>query len=300
MRILVTGARGLVGRALLRQRGPVELVGCGRGSEPVGARAYHQVDLLDRQALRQLLAAVRPDWVMHTAALTNVDQCETERERARQVNLDAVAQLVEICGAVGAGLVHFSTDYVFDGRSGPYSEADQPNPLSYYGNLKLESERLVLDSGIKGLVVRTLWLYGHISGARPNLVTWPLDVLAQQQTIKIVDDQWGNPTYVHDLARGVLELCRRDCCGLLHMGGATYMSRYELVLQLAHFFGLREDLVEPISTAATAQAAPRPLRSGLQVDACSAQLGRAPLDFKEGLERMVREDDFCRDFPHLS
>lgn len=299
MRILVTGARGLVGRALLRQQGP-ELVGCGRGSGPVEERPYHQIDLLDRRALRQLLAAVRPDWVMHTAALTNVDQCETERERARQVNLDAVAQLVEICASVGAGLVHFSTDYVFDGRSGPYGEADQPNPLSHYGKLKLESERVVLDSDIKGLVVRTLWLYGYIAGARPNLVTWPLDVLAQWQTIKIVDDQWGNPTYVHDLARGVLELCRRDCCGLLHMGGATYMSRYELVLQLAHFFGLREDLVEPISTAATAQAAPRPLRSGLQVDACSAQLGRAPLDFKEGLERMVREDDFCRDFPHLS
>jgi dTDP-4-dehydrorhamnose reductase len=299
MKILVTGAHGLVGRSLLRQRGAAELVGCGRSSDPAEGRAYQQVDLLDREALRQLLVEVQPDWVIHTAALTNVDQCETERERARQVNLDTVSHLVETCGEVRAGLVHFSTDYVFDGRRGPYDEEDQPNPLSYYGALKLESERLVLDSGIKGLVVRTLWLYGYILGARPNLVTWPLDVLARGEPVQIVDDQWGNPTYVHDLAQGVLELCQRDFRGLLHLGGAAYMTRYELVLQLARFFGLRQDLVKAVSTAALAQQALRPLRSGLQTAALSSQLGRAPLSFKEGLEQMAEEDDFRRDFAHV-
>lgn len=289
----------MLGRSLMGQQGTAELIGCGRGPEPVEGGAYHQINLQDRSALHQLLAALRPDWVIHTAALTNVDQCETERKLARQVNLDAVAHLIEACGEIESGLVQFSTDYVFDGYNGPYSEGDQTNPLSYYGRLKLESERLVLESGIKGLVLRTLWLYGYIPGARRNLVTWPFEVLSREAQVEVVDDQWGNPTYVHDLAQVVMELCRRDFSGVFHMGGATYTTRYELTLHLAHFFGLCESLVKPISTKAMAQRARRPLRSGLQTDALRARLDMSPLGFNEGLERMAREESFRRDFAYL-
>ncbi|NKB68746.1 MAG: sugar nucleotide-binding protein [Candidatus Latescibacteria bacterium] len=300
MNILVTGAHGLLGRSLLHQTGDVDLSGCGRSSDPVGGRPYYQVDLTDPDAVDNLLTTLRPDWVIHTAALTNVDQCQTEPDLARRINLDTVAHLATACRRLNLGLLHLSTDYVFDGREGPYGETDVPRPLSHYGALKLESEQLVLQQGLRGTVVRTLWLYGCIAHTRPNLVTWPLGALLKGETVQIVDDQWGNPTYVDDLSQILIHLCRHEVHGLLHMGGDSYVTRYEMTLQLARFFGLQEHLVKAQPTAATKQRAGRPLRSGLRTDALQRHLGRAPLNFARGLEEMARTEDFRRAFARLA
>ena len=234
MRLLVTGAHGLLGRALLQTDwgAQVELVGCGRHGEPVGDVPCHAIDLGDVDAVVDLWRRVRPDRIIHTAALTNVDRCETEPELARRVNQEIVAHVVAASVDVGAGVAHLSTDYVFDGRHGPYSEQDQPQPLSVYGRTKLESESIVLAAAVDGLVVRTLWLYGHLQSVRPNLVTWPLGALARGESIRIVGDQWGNPTYVHDLARALVELSRQGVSGLFHMGGTTFLTRQELARQV--------------------------------------------------------------------
>ncbi len=300
MKILVTGAHGLLGRSLLQQHSDdVELLGCGRSADPVAERPYYQAQLLEPGAAAGLLAEVRPDWVIHTAALTNVDLCETERAEARQINLDMVAQLAQACVQVNAGLVQLSTDYVFDARGGPYGESDATCALSHYGQLKLESERCVLEAPLKGLVVRTLWLYGYIVDTRPNLITWPLAALGRGEKLKIVDDQWGNPTYVDDLAGVLLQLCRRHATGLYHMGGADFMTRYQLLLQLAQFFGLDAGLVEPMSTQTAAQQAPRPLRSGLRTEALEAFLGYRPLKLTAGLQDMAQKPAFRRAFAFL-
>jgi dTDP-4-dehydrorhamnose reductase len=299
MKILVTGAHGLLGRSLLQQQSDAELLGCGRSSEPVAERPYYQVQLLESGAAASLLEAVRPDWVIHTAALTNVDLCETERQQARQINLDIVALLAQACAQVDAGLVQLSTDYVFDGCDGPYSESDATHALSHYGQLKLESERCVLEAPIKGLVVRTLWLYGYIVEARPNLVTWPLAALGRGEKLSIVDDQWGNPTYVDDLAAVLLQLCRSGASGLYHMGGSDFLTRYQLVLQLADFFGLDTSLIEPVSTQTAGQQAPRPLRSGLRTEALETLLYYRPLGFTAGLQQMARQASFRRAFADL-
>ncbi|MFH1568415.1 MAG: dTDP-4-dehydrorhamnose reductase [Gemmatimonadota bacterium] len=301
MKILVTGAHGLLGRCLLLQRqADLELVGCGRSAEPVAGRPCHAVDLGDPRAVATLVRQVRPDWVIHTAALTSVDQCETEPELARHLNVDLVANVAQACRAAGSGLVHLSTDYVFDGAAGPYAEGDPPRPLSSYGRLKLASETVALEAGVPALVIRTLWLYGHVTGARRNLVTWPLEALSRGERLRIVDDQWGNPTCARDLAGLLLDLCRQGTTGLFHVGGATFLTRYELVLELADRFGLERALVEPMSTAAAAQAAPRPLRSGLRSEAVTTALGRRPLSLAEGLQRLRQEEDFRRDFPDLA
>ena len=299
MRLLVTGAHGLLGRSLLEPDFDAEIIGCGRGKIRVGRGAYHPIELTDPQAVLALLEKVRPDWVIHTAALTDVDRCEIDRPLALQINLSIVEHLASACRQLGAGLVQLSTDYVFDGRSGPYGEADPTNPLSYYGALKLQSEAIALQEGLKGLVLRTLWLYGYVPGTRRNLVTWPLEVLARGDHLKMVDDQWGNPTYVHELAQVLVELCRRQIQGLFHLGGATYLTRYQLTQELAHYFGLDPGLVLPISTAAASQKAPRPLRSGLRTQALESLLGYTPLGLSQGLERLAGQEDFRRDFPHL-
>ena len=299
MRILVTGAHGLLGRHLLRPRADVEPIACGRGSEPVDSNPCRSVRLSDPDAVASLLEQVRPDWVIHTAAITDVDRCERERDEARLVNLGLVEVLAASCKAADVGLVQLSTDYVFGGEDGPYSEVDEPRPLSYYGQLKLESERHVLASGVRGMVLRTLWLYGYLPQTRPNLVTWPLGAMHRGEPLRIVDDQWGNPTFVIDLAEALVDLCRRDATGIFHMGGADFMSRHEMVMQLAAFFDLDASRVQSIKTTEAGQSAPRPRRSGLSSARLTETIGRGPVSLTEGLTRMSQDEHFRRDFDYL-
>ena len=196
-------------------------------------------------------------------------------------------------------MVQLSTDYVFSGDEGPYDEDAEPQPLSYYGQLKLESEHVVLDSGIRGMVMRTLWLYGYLPGTRPNLVTWPLAALHRGEALRIVDDQWGNPTFVVDLADALVELCQREVSGVYHMGGADFMTRHAMVEQLGLFFGLDTGSVERIKTTDAGQSALRPRQSGLKAERLAATLGRGPLTLEQGLTRMSEAEHFRRDFDYL-
>lgn len=299
MRILVTGAHGFLARSLLARGGPVVWTACGRGPEPPDSSPYHQVDLLDAAAVERLVSAVQPDWIVNTAALTDVDRCEREPELAQRANVDAVVHLAAAAARAGAGLVQVSTDYVFDGTAGPYSETDAPLPLSVYGRTKLASERVALERVDRAIVVRTLWLYGYHPGVRPNFVTWALDALHRRQPIRVFQDQWGNPTYVDDLARALVALCQAATPGLYHMGGTTFLTRYELVLELARLFALEASHVAPVSTQQAGLAAPRPLRSGLRTEALQELLSTTPQGFAEGLAHMRGQAEFQRDFAHL-
>jgi dTDP-4-dehydrorhamnose reductase len=254
---------------------------------------------LDGETVEKLLQQLSPDWVLHTAAMTHVDGCETERALARAINVEAVAQLATACNNTGTGLVHLSTDYVFDGEDGPYGEADEPRPLSHYGALKLESEALVLEGVERALVVRTMWLYGYAPEARPNTLTWVLEALVHGEKLQIVDDQWGNPTYGPDLASALVALCRSDARGLWHMGGGSFMTRYEQAVELAIFFTLDPDLIERTTTATLAQPARRPRRSGLRTASIESQLGRKVLEFRESLRHLVQDPHFRRNYSHL-
>ena len=299
MKIIVTGAHGFLGRCLLGMGGEHEWMGWSRSKGAVGDVPCIAVDLADRALLTGLLQEHRPDWVINTAAITNVDGCELDPVDARRVNVGMVENLVAACQAADVGLAHVSTDYVFDGKNGPYGEEDPTGPLSTYGALKLESERVVLGGLKRGIVVRTMWLYGYVTETRPNMLTWPLQTLARGETLRIVADQWGNPTYVADLARALVDLCALDSVGLWHVGGGSFMTRYEQVVQLALFFGLDPDRVAQGLTADLAQPARRPLRSGLSTDALRRHLGWEPMSFSQSLEDVLHNGDFCRDFSSI-
>ena len=148
-------------------------------------------------------------------------------------------------------------------------------------------------------MVRTLWLYGYLPGARANFVTRGLDALRRAEVIRVFADQWGNPTYVQDLARVLVALCRARATGLFHMGGATFLTRHELIRELARVFRLDASRVEPISTGSAGLPARRPLRSGLRTKALSDRIHIDPLSFADGLEHMRNQQVFQRDFLHL-
>ena len=299
MKIVVTGARGFLGRCLLGIGGDHEWIGWSRVAGQVESHPCCCVDLTDGTALLEALRVHRPDWVIHAAAMTDVDGCERDPAAGRAINVDTVAHLAAACRATETGLVHVSTDYVFDGASGPYREGDTPRPLSTYGALKLESEGLVLGQVERGIVVRTMWLYGYVKGARPNMITWPLETLARGASLRIVADQWGNPTYGPDLARALLGLCETQGTGLWHMGGGSFMTRREQVVELATFFGLDAECVLSTTTAELGQPAKRPLRSGLCTEAVEQQLGWAPMSFIQSLNDLLSNEHFYRDYGHL-
>lgn len=297
MRILVTGATGFLGRTLLSLAGDVEWMGCGRQPRAAGI-PYRQVALADRQAVAALVAELAPDWVINAAAMTDVDACERDALAARQANVDIPENLAAACAATGAGLVHISTDYVFDGQRGPYGEGDAANPLSCYGQFKLESEG-ILEKMERVIVVRTLWLYGYAPQAGGNFLTWVLRGLSGGRPLRVFADQWGNPTYIRDLACALVSLCGREARGLLHVGGATFMTRWEMAREVARFFGMDGALLEPVPTCAAGLPAARPLRSGLRTDALEAVLGRRPLRFVEGLQHLAADPHFRRAFPQF-
>ncbi|OGG49590.1 MAG: dTDP-4-dehydrorhamnose reductase [Candidatus Handelsmanbacteria bacterium RIFCSPLOWO2_12_FULL_64_10] len=290
MKVLITGSGGLLGQKLVsRGRREVRIFSTARTGPGRVQGDFELLDVTDAQQIKALLGRLRPDWVIHTAALTDVDRCEMERDLAWRTNAGGTENIVRACEVLRIGLVSLSTDYVFDGTAGPYSEADPTNPLSTYGLTKLEGERRVLSMRGQGIVVRTVVLFGHARGVRPNFVTWLIRTLRGGAAVRVVTDQWGTPTLADDLADFLIDLCPRNVAGLFHFAGADLLSRYEMALRVCRRFGLDEGLVIPTTTQELRQVAPRPLRSGLKTDLIQRQFQVRPRPFDEALNVLAEQ-----------
>lgn len=295
---LVTGGNGLLGTKLIQfclRGGSVRPVSvsrqpCSNGS--LGAFEFHQLDLTDADQVRALFEGLRPRWVIHTAAMTDVDGCEREPEAAWQANVDAAEAVARACQAVGAHLVHLSTEYVFDGRSGPYGEDDPTNPISVYGRTKLASEAVVQDLSLTAAIARTTVLYGHAPNARPNFATWLVGRLRAGEAVRVVDDQVGSPTLADNLAEMCYALALGDAAGIYNTVGADCLDRYTFARTAAEVFGLDPGLIQPVSTTSLSQAAPRPLHAGLRMDKFRQDFPDVPvLGARAGLEVVMKQLD---------
>jgi len=277
MRILVTGSSGLLGQKLLRAL-PTELHelhGLDLTDEHDAASphfTYHRQNLTERRETIELVKRIQPNVIIHTAAMTAVDLCETERERCWNINVKATEYLAAAALKVGARMIYISTDYVFDGTNGPYREEDVPCPISYYGRSKLAGENAIRGASNDWSIIRTIVLYGCGRGVKSSFVTWLLAELRSGRQVKIVNDQWGNATLADDLAAALDRFILMERKGLYHMGGYDFMNRWEFAVRIAGFFGLDEGLISPISTAELNQPARRPLRSGLVTDKAEREL----------------------------
>jgi dTDP-4-dehydrorhamnose reductase len=250
---------------------------------------YIRLDITSSKEVKNVVSGLEPDAIINCAAMTNVDACETEREQAWRINVEAVEHLIEAARRVGARVLHVSSDYVFDGKSGPYNEDARPEPISYYGKSKLASENALRSSGIDYLIARTMILYGYAAGVKQNFALWLIQALEKGQAVRVVDDQYGNPTLADDLAHVLVSAIELERTGIYNVAGRDIVSRYEFALTLARVFGFEQRLVVPISTDSLRQSAARPLKSGLITLKAEVELGFRPSTVEEGLLILKRQ-----------
>jgi dTDP-4-dehydrorhamnose reductase len=283
---VVTGSSGLLGRRLMGVlRNDHEVVGIDR-YVPEGQKDLI-VDITQKERTMESIVRSVPDVVVHTAAQTDVDRCETERDHARRINVEGTANIAGACSKVGAKLILVSTDYVFDGKKGNYVETDEPNPISYYGLTKLEAERIVASTASNSLIIRTSVLYGwHPS--KLNFATWILKGLREHQTIKVVNDHINSPTFADNLAEAIHKAIEPNIEGILHIAGNESISRFDFACRIAKRFDLDESLLLPVQMKDLNWIARRPRDSSLNVGKAEKELSTELLGVDRGLEEMAR------------
>jgi len=290
MRILVTGCNGLLGQKLVElisSKPEHYLIATAKSklipALPLGE--FHSLDITSQPAVDEVIHKTKPDVVINTAAMTQVDQCETEREKCWQANVEAVDYLVEACRKNKVHLVHVSTDFIFDGSHGPLDENEKPNPISYYGESKLAGEMVVQKSTIDWAILRTVLVYGVTQDmSRSNIVLWVKKSLEDGKTINVVNDQWRTPTLAEDLAMGCFLAATKKAKGIFNVSGEEMMTPYDIAIATADFFKLNKSLIQQTDSTKFTQPAKRPPKTGFIINKAKRELGYKPHTFIEGLE----------------
>jgi dTDP-4-dehydrorhamnose reductase len=288
MRVLITGASGRVGRALLASlpEGTEAEVLLEPSVGEIGYPSYH-ADITDRKGTVMAVTCASPDVLVHLAAMTDVDGCERNPETALRVNRDGTGHLAEACAACDAAMVYISTDYVFDGKSGPYAETDQPNPVSAYGRSKLGGEQAATERTGKLSIIRISVPFGpRVEGVGNNFVSYLDEKLAAGEDVRVVTDQFTTPSWLDELAEFIWTVIRKGERGIVHYGTSDRLSRYEMALGLCRVRGYDTKRVTPIATADLKLPAPRPLESGFITGRAAAILGRPPVRYEEAIRSM--------------
>ncbi len=277
MNVLIVGGRGRLGQKLIEvfsRETDWRISSAIRGgvADDDGIKYF---DTTSKYEWRNLIegARWRPDVIINAAGITNVDECERQRAQAWQANVELTEILVDIARRSDAHLVQLSTDHVFNGEAGPYSEIDVPDPINYYGKTKLAAENACKQSADKIAIVRTMWLYGTSIDSRQNFVDWVLQRVSQRRHAAIASDEIGNPTLTDDVAYGILRVVESGHVGLLHMAGAERISRLQFARRIAAEWGFSADVLEPCNSARLNRLARRPLSSGLLSLRAEAILG---------------------------
>ena len=299
MRILITGSNGLLGQklvALLRVQPGVALIATSRGPNKL-ADLYPDVrfvplDVINATEVAAVLARELPTHLVHTAAMTNVDECELNQEACWLQNVTAVENLVVACEAHQIHLTHLSTDFIFSGEAGPLAEDALPAPVNFYGTSKVAAERVAQACRTPWAIVRTVLVYGaaHDYG-RTNIVLWVRDSLRAGRTIRVVNDQYRTPTLAEDLAQGCWLVARQHATGLYHISSDELLTPYQMALRVAAHYGLDASLIEKVDASTFSQPAQRPLRTGFLIDKARRVLGYQPHTFEEGIRELARQTE---------
>lgn len=287
MKILIIGASGLVGGSLYKEFSK-------NGHQVAGTYNHFplpgllNLDITNKQEVERIIKETKPDWVLHPAAYADVEGCEKNPELCYKINWQGVKNVVDSAKQNKASFVFFSTDYIFDGKSGPYKEDDQPNPLSVYAKVKFEMENYIKQNLEKYLIIRTANVFGWEPQGK-NFVVRLIKSLNEGKKLNIVTDQIGSPTYVGILTKTIVYLVEKGCSGIYNVTGSEALDRYHFALLIAQVFNLKKDLIRPTTTDKINQTAKRPTKGGLRIDKVQKILPFKLPNAREGLEMMRRE-----------
>ena len=296
MKVLITGSNGLLGQHLIKMliettTHTIIATGRGEGRLPFtssGRYNYFSLDITDGMAVNDFILVHKPDVIIHAAAMTQPDPCEQHPVECWNINVTGTRFLISAAASINAKFIYISTDFVFDGLQGPYKETDEPNPVNYYGSSKLAAEKAVMESKLQWAIVRTVLVYGNILvGNRSNIVSWAKENLENSKPIKVVSDQWRTPTYVEDLAKGVLLVLEKNATGVYHISGGEGMTPYDMATAVADYLHLDKSLMTKVNADTFTQPAKRPLKTGFVIDKAKKELGYQPISFKEALKKML-------------
>lgn len=295
-KILLTGSNGLLGQKLVElvtKDKNYELIATSRGENRLSNQTgytYHSLDITDKDDVDLVMDKFKPDYVINSAAMTNVDQCETMKDECWQLNVRAVEYIVEACQRHNSFLLHLSTDFIFDGENGPYNEEAAPKPISYYGSSKLAAERTLFKSKIRWSIARTVLVYGIAEDmSRTNIVLWVKKSLEEKKTIQVVNDQWRTPTLAEDLAEGCFLILQKEATGVYNISGKDFLSPYQMAIQTAEFFNLDKNFIVETDSTKFTQPAKRPPKTGFIIDKAVRDLGYNPVSFKEGIAILAKQ-----------
>ncbi|MCB9185699.1 MAG: SDR family oxidoreductase [Flavobacteriales bacterium] len=295
-KILVTGSNGLLGQKLvykLKDRADVELIATARGENRLLDQSGYQflsMDICNKQNVDEVIDQVKPDYIIHTAAMTHVDDCELDHDACDKANVDAVQYIVDAAERNNSHLVHISTDFIFNGEEGPYDEEGIADPLSYYGNAKWKGEQIVQNSKLRWAILRTVLVYGIVDNmSRSNIVLWAKGALEKGNPINVVDDQFRSPTLAEDLADGCILAVDKNATGIYNISGKDQYSIIDLVRTVADYYGLDKSLINPVSSETLNQPAKRPPITGFILDKARRELGYDPHSFTEGIAIMEKQ-----------
>jgi len=288
MRILVTGCNGLLGQKLVELilSGDDYLIATAKSKSAIDLPKgeFYFLDITKFEEVEEVMSQAKPDVVIHTAAMTQVDQCESEKEKCWLTNVTAVDYLVRACKRHNVYLVHLSTDFIFDGSHGPLDESEKPSPLSYYGESKLAAEQVIQKSTIDSTIVRTVLVYGVTKDmSRSNIVLWVKKSLEEGKKINVVNDQWRTPTLAEDLAMGCYLAAQQKIQGVFNVSGEEMMTPYDIAVATANFFNLDKSLINQTDSTKFVQPAKRPAKTGFIIKKARMELGYQPHTFPRGL-----------------
>jgi dTDP-4-dehydrorhamnose reductase len=294
--ILITGSNGLLGQKLvdlLSHEENIQLIATAKGGNRLPNQegyVYQSLDITDSQQVNEIFATYKPQIVIHTAAMTNVDTCESDLEGCESLNVKAVEYIVEACEKQGSFLCHLSTDFIFDGASGPYDEEAIPNPISVYGESKLKAEKIIQASAIKWAIARTVLVFGIVQDmSRTNIILWVKKSLEEGKQINVVTDQFRTPTLAEDLAIGCWLIAQKEAEGIFNISGEELLTPYEMAIQTAEYFHLPKELIKPADSSTFTQPAKRPPRTGFILDKAKRVLGYQPRSFNEGIALLAQQ-----------
>ncbi len=295
MKIFITGSNGMLGSEICEQliKTDLAIFASGRGENRLSQGevnnnySYINLDITDEEAVKEEIRKIAPNYIIQCAAMTQVDDCETNKRECLRINVDGTKNILTIAEELNCRFIYISTDFVFDGNDGPYTESNEPKPINFYGESKLLAEELVMQSEVPWTIVRTVLLYGKTDKInRSNFIYWVRDNLQNGKQIKVVNDQIRTPTFIPDLATGIISIMEKLAVGIYHISGEEVMTPYYLALKVADLLMLNKELIVPVDSTTFSQPGKRPLKTGFIIEKAQKHLGFTPTPIDAALSQI--------------